>query len=102
MPGRAAQLQADGLAAVAVLELDGAAVVGEPAVAPLHERHEGRDEVGALGRQPVAPAGALAGLAIVLPLEQPLGHELLEATGGGPVAPPPPLHPIAAPGRSPR
>jgi hypothetical protein len=35
----AAELDRDGLAAVAMQELDGAAAIIEPAVSPLHQRH---------------------------------------------------------------
>jgi hypothetical protein len=37
--GGAAELDVDRLAAVSVSQLDGAAGLIEPAVAPLHERH---------------------------------------------------------------
>ena len=59
-------------------QLDGAAAVVEPPVAPLHERHQGREQVGALLGEPVALARALPGLAVVLALEQALFDELAQ------------------------
>ena len=84
MAGGAAQLDADGLAAVAVEQLDRAAAVVEPAVAPLHQRDQHREQVRALLGEPVLLAGALAGLAVVLALEQALVDELAQPRRGRP------------------
>ena len=79
--GGAAQLGRHRLATVPVAQLDRAAPVVEPAVAPLHQRDQRREQVGALLGQPVALAGALAGLAVVLALEQAVVDELAQAGG---------------------
>src|SRR5689334_5577345 len=82
VPGGAAELDGDGLAAAAVPELDGPAAVVEPLVAPLHERGERGEEVGALLGEAIALPCALAGLAVVLALEQALVDQLAQARGG--------------------
>jgi hypothetical protein len=82
MVGGASQLRTDALAAVAVAQLDGAAVVVEPAVAPLHQRDERRQQLRPLGRQAVVLTRALPRLAVGLALEQPLGYELAQPRGG--------------------
>src|SRR5689334_12410881 len=87
MARRAAQLDADGRPAVAVAQLDRAAAV-EPAVAPLHERGQHREQVGALVGEPVGAPGALARLAVVLALEQAVADELAQPGSGHRLADP--------------
>src|SRR4051794_25828707 len=71
--GGAAQLEPNRFATVAVTQLEGAgSIVVQPALAPLDQRDEHRQEVGTLGRQAVSMAGALPGLAVRLALQQPL------------------------------
>jgi hypothetical protein len=65
-----------------VAQLDRPAPLVEPLVAPLHQGDQRREQVGALLGQPVAPARALPGLAVVLALEQPVVDELAQARGG--------------------
>src|SRR5262245_25636640 len=72
----AEEVHADAPAALAMAQLDGARAVREPAVTPLHQRGEGRKEVGAPRRQPVALALALPRLLVALALEEPVRHEL--------------------------
>ena len=62
MAGGAAHLDTHALTAVAVNQLDRAAALVEPAIAPLHERDENREQVGALLGEPVLLTGPLAGL----------------------------------------
>jgi predicted dinucleotide-binding enzyme len=81
-PARAAQLDRDRLVAAAVAELHRPAALVEPLVAPLHQRGQRGEQVGALLGQPVALAGALPGLAVVLALEQAVVDELAQARGG--------------------
>src|SRR5262249_43335280 len=70
------ELHAHALAALAMAQLDGPCTVREPAITPLHQRGERREEVGASRRQPVALALALPRLLIVLALEEPVPEEL--------------------------
>ena len=61
---------------------DRAAVVGLPPIGPLHERDDRRQQVLTLLGDPVPVAGALAGLAVGLALEQPGLDELAQPRGG--------------------
>src|SRR5438067_3152801 len=81
MSGCASQLNAHRLAASAMAELERAAPVIEPAISPLHQRGDCREEVGAFLREPVLLAGALPGFSIVLAYEQTLFDELAQACG---------------------
>ena len=78
----AAQLGLHGLAAAVVRSSTRRAAVGQPAVAPLHQRDQHREQVRALLGQPVLVAGALARLAVGDALEQPLVDELLQPRRG--------------------
>lgn len=78
----AAQLDMDAASAVAVTQLDGPAVVCRPAVAPLHEGDEHRQQLGALAGEAVARPGSLTGFAVFVALEEAAFDELLEASGG--------------------
>ena len=100
VPGGAPQLDADALAAVAVAQLHRAAALVEPAVAPLHQRDQRREQIGALLGQPVSLPGALAGLAVVLALEQPLVDELAQPRGGDGLADPDALGELVEPSRA--
>ena len=59
MAGGAAQLDGHRLAAVTVAKLDRATALVQPAVTPLFQRHQSREQIGALLGQPVALTGAL-------------------------------------------
>src|SRR4051794_21012161 len=100
MPSGAAQLYADRLTAAVVLEPDAAAVLAQPAVAPLHQRGEHGEEIRALLGQPVAVAGALAGVAIRLALQKPVGDELAQARRDHGLARAGPRHEIVEPSRA--
>jgi hypothetical protein len=61
-----------------VLEAYTAALIAQPAIAPLHERREHGEQIGPLGGQPVALARALTGVAVVDVLKKPCGHEFTQ------------------------
>jgi hypothetical protein len=87
--GGAAQLGGYGRAAPGVTQLDhAAALVGEPFVAQRLKRHEHWQDVGALLRQAVGAARALAGLAVGLAAQQPGVDELAQAARGDRLADP--------------
>ena len=69
---------------VAVTDLDAGSAVLLPAVAPLHQRHQHRQQVGSLLGQPIALTGALAGLLVGLALQDPGGRR---ARAAGPPRP---------------
>src|SRR3954454_15550325 len=100
VPRGAAQLDGDGLAALAMAQLNRATMLVEPLVAPVHQGDERREQVGALVGQAVALAGALAGLAVVLALEQAVVDELAQARRGDGVADPDPLGEVVEAGRA--
>jgi hypothetical protein len=51
--------------------------VAEPAVAPLHQADDHREEIGALLGEEVPVAGALSGLPVGLELQEPVLDELV-------------------------
>ncbi len=73
----AAELCADDAAASAVQQVRRPAGVAEPAVAPLHQADDHREEVGAFLRQAVAVPCALPGLLVGLELEESVLDELV-------------------------
>src|SRR5258708_19015821 len=76
MPFGAAQFGADRLAATGVLQDHGSPVRSQPPVAPLHQRHENREQLGALVGETVAHPGSLAWLPVWLAREQAVVHQL--------------------------
>jgi hypothetical protein len=98
--GGAAKFDGDGLAAVAVAQFNRPAAIVEPAVAPLHQRSEHREEIGALIGEPVTLTRALPRLPIVLALEQPVLHKLPKASGCHRLADPDALREVVEPRRS--
>jgi hypothetical protein len=82
MVRRAAELDCYRLSTIAVVDLHGPRVVGDPAVSPLHERQESREQLRTLCREVVALAGSLAGFPVVGALHQALIDELAQARGG--------------------
>src|SRR5258707_11382691 len=84
MPAAAAQLGADRGAAVPVPQLHSGRA--EPAVSPLHQGDQGREQLRALLGQPVLHPGAPPGLLVRLPPARDApGHP----PGAGRTAPPP-------------
>src|SRR5215207_6315152 len=81
MAGRAAKRDGNGLATAMVLEAYTAALIAQPAIAPLHERREHGEQIGPLVGQPVALARALTGVAVVDVLEESLGDEFAQPPG---------------------
>src|SRR3954469_18139289 len=79
MSGRASQLDGHRVAAPPVAKLERAPLVVEPAIPPLHQRSERREEIVAFLGEPVLLARALSGFPIVLAHEQALVDELAQA-----------------------
>jgi hypothetical protein len=59
-----------------------AAILGRPAITPLQEGDEHREQLRALLGETVGVPGALAGLAVGLTGEQAVGHQLLQTRRG--------------------
>src|SRR2546430_3489035 len=87
--GGAAQLDPHALAALVVAQLDAASAL-QPALAPLQERGQRREQLDALVREAIALARAFARLAVGLAREQSVREQLAQAGGGDPLAGPPP------------
>jgi len=82
MPGGAAELHANRFAALAVVDLDWRPCgVGRPAVAPLHQRNKGWEQLEALVSQAVLVASSVPRFAIRL-----TGHDALVHEGAKPIA----------------
>ena len=81
-------------------ELHRPAVVVQPAVAPLHQRHECGEQVRALAGEAVCVARPLSRLAIGLALEQALLDELAQPRGGDRLAEAGPFREVGEPGRA--
>jgi hypothetical protein len=90
----AAELGVHRLTAFAVPESDRAAVGGHPSIAPLHERDQCGEEIGALLGETVSVAGSLPGVAVGLALEQALLDELSQPRGGDGLADPDTARPL--------
>ena len=77
----APELSADRLPAPPVAQLDWTAGLVKPPITPLHQRGEHGEEVSSLFRESVMLARALAGLAVVLALQQPVRDQLTQPCG---------------------
>src|SRR5439155_8256338 len=81
MSGCTSQLDAHRLAASSVAELERPSLIVEPAIPPLHQRSECREEIGAFLGESVPLARALPRLPIVLAHEQSVVDEFAQSCG---------------------
>src|SRR5215469_7219407 len=82
VPGATAQLRMHGLAALAVPEHYGWPGRSQPAVAPLHERDQDGEQLGALAGEAVGHPGTLPRLTVGLAFQQALVNKFPEPGSG--------------------